>query len=164
MPLGKAGDRFPLPASGAYGKDGTMTCHLTTLELPGGSGTDIHDVTRQAAQAVHDSGVRSGLLTVHVPGSTGAVTTIEYEPGALADLKALLDELAPQEAEYAHDLAWRDGNGHSHLRAALMGPCLTVPVVEGKPALGAWQQIIVLDFDNKPRRRRVLLQVLGEAA
>lgn len=141
-----------------------MSCHTFTLELPGTTGTDIHDVTAQVAQAVDSSGVGSGLVTVHVAGSTGAVTTIEYESGCLADLRALLDRLAPQGANYEHELRWHDGNGHSHLRAALMGPSLTVPVLEGRPVLGTWQQIIVLDFDNKSRQRRVLVQVLGEEA
>jgi secondary thiamine-phosphate synthase enzyme len=141
-----------------------MSCHSVTLELPGSVDTDIHDVTRQVTHAVESSGVVSGLLTVHVAGSTGAVTTIEYESGCLADLKELLDRLAPQGAEYQHELRWHDGNGHSHLRAALMGPSLTVPILEGRPVLGTWQQIIVLDFDNKPRQRRVLVQVLGEEA
>jgi len=141
-----------------------MACHSVIIELPGGTGTDIHDVTAQVASAVADSKVRSGLVTVHVAGSTGAVTTIEYESGALADLQALLDRLAPQGADYAHEKRWHDGNGHSHLRAALLGPSLTVPVCEGRPLLGTWQQIIVLDFDNKPRQRRVMVQVLGEEA
>jgi len=141
-----------------------MACHSFTLELPGGGGTDIHDVTAQVARAVDESGVASGLVTVHVAGSTGSVTTIEYEPGCLADLRALLDRLAPQGADYAHEQRWHDGNGQSHLRAALMGPSMTVPVLEGRPVLGTWQQIIVLDFDNKPRQRRVLVQVLGEEA
>lgn len=141
-----------------------MSCHSVTLELPGSVDTDIHDVTRQVTHAVESSGVVSGLVTVHVAGSTGAVTTIEYESGCLADLKALLDRLAPQGADYQHELRWHDGNGHSHLRAALMGPSLTVPILEGRPVLGTWQQIIVLDFDNKPRQRRVVVQVLGEEA
>jgi secondary thiamine-phosphate synthase enzyme len=141
-----------------------MSCHSVTLELPGSVETDIHDVTRQVSHAVESSGVVSGLVTVHVAGSTGAVTTIEYESGCLADLKTLLDRLAPQGAEYQHELRWHDGNGHSHLRAALMGPSLTVPILEGRPVLGTWQQIIVLDFDNKPRQRRVVVQVLGEEA
>lgn len=141
-----------------------MSCHSFTLELSGSADTDIHEVTSQVAQAVASSGVGSGLVTVHLASSTCAVTTIEYEPGCVADLKTLLDRLAPQGAEYAHELRWHDGNGHSHLRAALMGPSLTVPVLEGRPVLGTWQQIVVLDFDNKPRQRRVLVQVLGEEA
>ena len=139
-----------------------MSCHSFTLELSGSADTDIHEVTSQVTQAVASSGVGSGLVTVHLASSTCAVTTIEYEPGCVADLKALLDRLAPKGAEYAHELRWHDGNGHSHLRAALMGPSLTVPVLEGRPVLGTWQQIVVLDFDNKPRQRRVLVQVLGE--
>ncbi len=138
-----------------------MACHFVTLELPGSADTDIHDVTSQVAEAVAQSGVREGLVTVHVAGSTGAVTTIEYESGALADLQALLERLAPAGGRYAHNERWHDGNGYSHLRAALMGPSLSVPVREGRPLLGTWQQIIVLDFDNKPRRRQVTIQVLG---
>lgn len=151
-----------MPLKGGYGKDVCMSCHSFTLELSGSADTDIHEVTSQVTQAVASSGVGSGLVTVHLASSTCAVTTIEYEPGCVADLKALLDRLAPQGAEYAHELRWHDGNGHSHLRAALMGPSLTVPVLEGRPVLGTWQQIVVLDFDNKPRQRRVLVQVLGE--
>lgn len=153
-----------MPLKGGCGKDVCMSCHSFTLELSGSADTDIHEVTSQVAQAVASSGVGSGLVTVHLASSTCAVTTIEYEPGCVADLKALLDRLAPQGAEYAHELRWHDGNGHSHLRAALMGPSLTVPVLEGRPVLGTWQQIVVLDFDNKPRQRRVLVQVLGEEA
>jgi secondary thiamine-phosphate synthase enzyme len=139
----------------------TSTVHLA---LPGSAGTDIHDLTGEVERAVRDSGVEQGLVTVHVPGSTGAVTTIEHEPGALADLKALLERLAPEGAHYAHDERWHDGNGYSHLRAALLGPSLTVPVADGRPLLGTWQQVIMLDLDNKPRRRQVVIQVMGEPA
>jgi secondary thiamine-phosphate synthase enzyme len=139
-----------------------MRCHLVNLELAGSAGTDIHDVTGAVNQAVAASGVTQGLVTVHVPGSTGAVTTIEYESGALADLRDCLERLAPADGQYAHNLRWHDGNGYSHLRAALLGPSLSIPVVEGRPVLGTWQQVVVLDFDNKPRRRRVVIQVLGD--
>ena len=138
-----------------------MACHLHQLELQGTAGTDIHEVTGQVRAAVAQSGLDQGLVTVHTPGSTAAVTTIEYESGCLSDLIRLLEELAPRDGEYAHNARWGDGNGYSHLRAALLGPSLCVPVVDGAPALGTWQQIVVLDFDNRARRRRVLIQVLG---
>jgi len=138
-----------------------MVITSKVLELAGTAATDIHEVTAQVARVVADSGVRQGLATVHVSGSTGAVTTIEHEPGACADLLRLLERLAPMDGEYAHNERWHDGNGYSHLRAALMGPSVSVPVVDGELALGTWQQIIVLDFDNKPRHRRVVVQVLG---
>ena len=139
-----------------------MVCHVEQLELAGSSGTDIHDVTPQVAQALASSGVRSGLATVHVPGSTAAVTTIEHESGVLEDLRAALERLAPREGHYAHNARWGDGNGYSHLRAALLGPSLSLPVLEGRLALGTWQQIVVLDLDNRPRKRRVVIQVLGQ--
>jgi secondary thiamine-phosphate synthase enzyme len=141
-----------------------MATSTVQLALSGSAGTDIHDLTGEVERAVRDSGVEQGLVTVHVPGSTGAVTTIEHEPGALADLEALLERLAPEGADYAHDERWHDGNGYSHLRAALLGPSLTVPVADGRPLLGTWQQVIMLDLDNKPRRRQVVIQVMGEPA
>lgn len=141
-----------------------LACHVQHLELESSSGTDIHDVTSQALAAVSQSGVGSGLLTVHTPGSTAAVTTIEYEPGVLEDLRAALERLALREAHYAHNACWGDGNGYAHVRAALLGPSLTVPIAGGKPLLGQWQQIVVLDLDNRPRKRRVVIQVMGEKA
>lgn len=138
-----------------------MVCHFSHLELMGSAGTDIHDVTSQVRNALAQSPVREGLVTVFAPGSTAAVTTIEHEPGALADLKACLERIAPAGGEYAHNAAWGDGNGYSHLRAALLGPSLCVPVQEGQMTLGTWQQIVVLDLDNRPRKRKVVVQVLG---
>jgi secondary thiamine-phosphate synthase enzyme len=141
-----------------------MGCHLETMELAGTAGIDLHEVTGLTQAVVARSGIRDGLATVHVAGSTGAVTTIEYESGALADLLDCLESLAPMDGFYKHNERWHDGNGYSHLRAALMGPSLSVPVTHGSLALGTWQQILVLDFDNKPRQRKVLIQVLGEAS
>jgi secondary thiamine-phosphate synthase enzyme len=108
------------------------------------------------------AGIASGWLLVFVPGSTGAVTTIEFESGCLEDLRRALERLAPRDGEYAHNLRWGDGNGYSHVRAALVGPSLNVPVHDGRPELGTWQQIVVCDFDNRPRRRRVLLELSGD--
>ncbi len=122
---------------------------------------DIHDLTPEARRFVRESGLSEGQLLVHVPGSTAGVTTIEYEPGVLSDLCRALAQIAPEDIPYEHDQAWGDGNGFSHVRAALMKPSLTVPVVGGELLLGTWQQIVLLDFDNRPRHRRVIFQVMG---
>ena len=118
---------------------------------------DIHDVTAQVRNAVRESGLRDGIVTVFCPGSTGTVTTIEYESGALHDLKQILDEIVPPDRDYRHHLRWGDDNGHSHVRAAMFGPSLTVPVVEGELTLGTWQQIVFIDFDTRARSRRLVL-------
>jgi secondary thiamine-phosphate synthase enzyme len=106
--------------------------------------------------------VREGTVTVFVSGSTAALTTIEYESGVLEDLKQAIARMAPEGIPYAHDRRWGDGNGYAHVRAALLGPSLAIPVVGGGLALGAWQQIVLLDFDNRARKREILLQILGE--
>jgi len=139
-----------------------MTVYRKILELDGTAGTDIHEVTGQVAAVAADSGLSRGSVLVFTPGSTAAVTTIEYEPGALSDLRRLLEELAPADGEYAHNQRWGDGNGYSHLRSALLGPSLTVPLEAGRLMLGTWQQVVVLDFDNRPRRRKVVVSVQGE--
>ena len=136
--------------------------HRSEFELHGTGETDVGDVTERVAATVVESGVQEGLCTGFVAGSTAAVTTIEFEPGVVEDLKRAIEKLAPRGEEYAHDAAWGDGNGYSHVRAALLGPSLTVPIAEGRLVLGTRQQIVVLDFDNRPRRRRDLVQVTGE--
>ena len=123
---------------------------------------DIQDITPQVEGAVGDSGLGSGLVTIFCPGSTGGLTTIEYESGVVADLQQIMDEIAPPGRDYRHHLRWHDDNGHAHVRAALVGPSLTVPFVEGRLTLGTWQQIVFLDFDTRPRSRQVVLQILGE--
>ena len=123
--------------------------------------TDVLDLTPKAGEFVATSGVRDGILIVFVPGSTAGVTTIEFESGALEDLKRALELVAPRDQDYEHNLRWGDGNGHSHVRAALMGPSLTIPVRGGRLDLGTWQQIVLCDFDNRPRMRQVHLQALG---
>ena len=105
--------------------------------------------------------MNDGLITLFCPGSTGALTAIEYEAGALRDLKDALEKIAPADASYHHDKRWGDGNGFSHVRAALMKPSLSIPLAAGKPTLGTWQQIVFIDFDNRPRRRDLVLQILG---
>ena len=123
---------------------------------------DMLDITGEVDAKVRDSGVTSGIVTIFCPGSTSAVTTIEYESGALADLKRVFDEIVPPDREYAHNLRWGDGNGHSHVRAALLGPSLSVPFVDGELQLGTWQQITYCDFDNRSRSRRLIVQIVGE--
>lgn len=122
----------------------------------------ILDITRQVAQEVAGSGLKDGTVTVFVPGSTGGVTTVEYESGLLADLQDLFDLLAPSNVHYQHNLRWGNGNGHAHVRASLLGASLTVPFVDKRLTLGTWQQIVFIDFDNRPRSRELVLQLMGE--
>jgi len=122
----------------------------------------MHDLTEQVCQIVARSKLQSGLVHIFSVGSTAAVGAIEFEPGLERDLPELLDRLIPPGREYGHEQAWHDGNGHSHLQATLMGPSLTVPLSEGRPMLGTWQQIIHLECDVRPRERTVIVTVLGE--
>lgn len=124
--------------------------------------TDIVDLTADVEDFISASGLKQGSVTLFVPGSTAALSTIEYESGALNDLKRAIERLAPENDTYEHNERWHDGNGYSHVRAALLGPSLHIPVVGGRMTLGTWQQIVLLDFDNRPRVRRVVLQVAGE--
>jgi secondary thiamine-phosphate synthase enzyme len=123
---------------------------------------NAHDVTGLVSKAVVDSGLASGIVTVFVVGSTAAVTTIEFEPGAVADFNRLLETLAPRHAGYRHHERWGDDNGSSHVRAALLGPALTVPFVDGALALGTWQQIMLIELDTRGRTRELVLQIVGE--
>jgi secondary thiamine-phosphate synthase enzyme len=126
-----------------------------------GDGT-IVDLTAAVRAILGSSGISDGQLIVFVPGSTGAVTTIEFEPGLLEDLPSLFERLVPSGVSYRHDLTWGDGNGYSHLRASLVGPSLAVPLAAGEMTLGTWQQIVFLEFDTKPRDRRVVVSIVGE--
>jgi secondary thiamine-phosphate synthase enzyme len=123
---------------------------------------EIVDITDQIQRLVESSKLRNGVVTLFVPGSTGALTTIEYEPGLLADFPLALERLAPKEASYEHDNRWHDGNGHSHIRASMIGPDLSVPFLDKKLALGTWQQIVFLELDVRPRDRTVIVQLVGE--
>ena len=123
---------------------------------------DTVDITPQVARHVGESGVNNGTVTVFVAGSTAGVTTIEYESGVLADLQRLWDRIAPTDIPYDHDRRWGDGNGYSHVRASLLGCSLVVPFADGRLTLGTWQQIVLVDFDNRPRSRQVVLQIMGE--
>ena len=123
---------------------------------------DLIDITAQVRQEVANSGVNSGTVTVFIAGSTAGVSTIEFEPGALSDLQSMWERIVPRNIAYQHDRAWGDGNGFSHVRASLLGPSLAVPFTNKTLALGTWQQIVVVDFDNRPRSRDVVLQIMGE--
>ena len=132
------------------------------LKLQSSGPGDIIDITAEIQQAVRQSGLNAGTVTTFVPGSTGGLTTIEYEPGLIEDLPAFFEKLIPSNISYQHDRTWGDGNGFSHLRAALIGPDITVPFAAGKLLLGTWQQVVFLEFDNKARSRGLILQIMGE--
>lgn len=133
-----------------------------TIELSTRGRCDIHNITDQVRDYVSSSGIESGTVTVFVPGSTGGLTTIEYEPGLLKDVPELMEKLIPSDRPYEHDKTWHDGNGFSHLRSALIGPDITIPFVSRKLTLGTWQQIVFLDFDNRSRQRKLIVQIIGE--
>ncbi|MBW2015653.1 MAG: YjbQ family protein [Deltaproteobacteria bacterium] len=126
------------------------------------AGTDIIDLTPQVMDRLRRSGIQMGAVTLFIPGSTAALTTIEYESGVINDLKKAIERMAPKDLHYEHNERWGDGNGYAHVRAALLGPSLHIPVVEGRLTLGTWQQIVLLDFDNRPRERHIIMQVSGE--
>lgn len=132
------------------------------LSFPTTAETDLIDITREVSQKIRESGIAEGSVLVFVPGSTAALTTIEYENGVVEDLREAIGRLAPEGVRYRHDTRWGDGNGYSHVRAALLGPSLSIPVIDGRPVLGTWQQVILCDFDNEPRNRRVVVQVTGK--
>lgn len=134
--------------------------HTTSISTKGQG--DAHDLTDAVGRAVAQSDVRSGIVIIFVGGSTAGITTIEFEPGAVADLSAVFEELAPRRADYRHHLRWGDDNGSSHVRAALLGPSLTVPFKDKQLLLGTWQQIALFEFDTRPRRRELVIQIIGE--
>lgn len=136
--------------------------HTAEIELETAGYCDITDITDRLKETIRNSGISSGIVTVFCPGSTGGLTTIEYEPGLKKDLPEFFEKIIPSNKSYHHDETWHDGNGFSHLRSALIGPDITVPFTSGKLALGTWQQVVFLDFDNKTRRRRLVLQIIGE--
>lgn len=123
---------------------------------------DIVNITPELEEAVRASGLHDGIATVFCPGSTGGITTVEYEPGLQKDLPEFMEQIIPSNRSYHHDETWHDGNGFSHLRSALIGPDITVPFAAGKLTLGTWQQVVFLDFDNKSRSRRLVVQIMGE--
>ena len=139
-----------------------MSVKTLSIQLTTGGNADMIDITSQVASTVSESGLGNGIVTIFSPSSTSGLTTIEYESGCLSDLRRLFDEIIPPNQPYAHNSRWGDGNGHSHVRAALLKPSLTVPFVSGRLTLGTWQQIIYVDFDTRPRRRELVAQVIGE--
>jgi secondary thiamine-phosphate synthase enzyme len=133
------------------------------IKVKTGGNCDIVDITEQVSNTIADSGVSNGTVTVFNVGSTAGITTTEYEPGLVHhDIAAAFEKIAPRAGRYKHKETWHDDNGHSHVRAALLGPSLSVPVVDGRLALGTWQQIVLVDFDTRPRTRTVVCQIVGE--
>ncbi|MEW5983147.1 MAG: secondary thiamine-phosphate synthase enzyme YjbQ [Acidobacteriota bacterium] len=139
-----------------------MTTSNRTVELETRGQGDVRDLTAALSGAIRDAGVKNGLATIFVVGSTAGITTLEFEPGVAADLDRAYERIAARRAEYQHHLRWGDGNGSSHVRAAMLGPSLTVPIVDGRPTLGTWQQAVLVEFDTGPRRRAIVIQLLGE--
>lgn len=139
-----------------------MTIATKIIQIRSKGEMDIINITEQVSAAINESNIENGIVTVFVSGSTAAVTTIEYEPGLVYDFPEMLSRVAPKGIQYKHDNTWHDGNGHSHVRASLIGPSLTVPVVHGKLSLGTWQQLVFLEFDTRSRNRNIILQLIGE--
>ena len=139
-----------------------MTVVTQDITLQSRGNCDIIDITSQVAKSVDKSGINNGTATLFIVGSTAGITTIEYEPNLLSDFKKMWDRVIPQNIPYEHDRTWGDGNGHSHVRASTLGASLTIPFVNKKLPLGTWQQIIFVDFDNRPRSRKIVIQMLGE--
>jgi secondary thiamine-phosphate synthase enzyme len=139
-----------------------MSVQTFPIRLSTQGQTEVRDITSAVREVIERSGLAAGTVTIFCPSSTSALTTIEFEPGCVEDLRRMFEELLPSGREYAHNAAWDDGNGHSHLRAALLGPSLTVPFTGGSMTLGTWQQIIFIDFDIRPRTRELIVQVMGE--
>jgi secondary thiamine-phosphate synthase enzyme len=139
-----------------------MAVKTHTLQFETRGNADVLDISRMVAEAVMESGLKNGIITVFCPSSTSGLTTIEYESGAVNDLRRLFDEIVDPDRHYEHNARWGDGNGHSHVRAAILGPSLTIPFTDRRLTLGTWQQIIYIDFDNRSRRRSLVAQVIGE--
>ena len=139
----------------------SYTVYSDTIRLSTKGFGDTIDISASVQAILEKSDIVNGLVTVFCQGSTGTITTIEFEAGVIRDLKTALEKIAPSNVPYEHDRAWGDGNGFSHVRAALMKPSISIPIVDGKMTLGTWQQIVFIDFDNKPRNRKIVAQVIG---
>ncbi len=139
-----------------------MSIATTTIQLSTRGHADIVDITDAVADAIKHTNLNNGIVTIFCPSATSALTTIELESGCLTDFRRLFDEIIPPERDYAHNARWGDGNGYSHIRASLLKPSITIPFIEKRLTLGAWQQIIYIDFDNRPRHRELVIQVMGE--
>jgi len=142
-----------------YKKIYFMAIKTSSIHVKTTGSTDICDITGEIAGIVEEFSPKNGFITLFISGSTAALTTLEYESGAVSDLKRAIERIAPKNLEYEHDNRWGDGNGYAHVRAALLGPSLTIPLVDSQMRLGTWQQIILCDFDNRPRTREILVQM-----
>lgn len=139
-----------------------MTAATKSFHINTKGETDILDITSYVSEEIQDSGIENGIVTVFVAGSTAGITSIEYESGVIQDLKDAIERIAPRNIPYKHDARWGDGNGFSHVRAALLGASFTVPLKNKRMLLGTWQQIVLIDFDNRSRSREIIVQILGE--
>ncbi len=140
-----------------------MTVVTKTIRLKSRGETDIIDITDKVSVCIEDSKVKDGIVTIFVPGSTAGLTTIEFESGLIRDTRQAFEIIAPRNGEYHHNLRWHDGNGFSHVRSAILGPSLSVPFSNKRLHLGTWQQIVFIDFDNRPRSRELIMQIIGES-
>ncbi len=138
-----------------------LKCVTQSIHVDLKTGCDIRNITNEVNKVIKDNKISTGIVNIFVIGSTGSVTTIEYEPGVVEDLKHAINTLAPIGLEYAHEKAWHDGNGHSHVQAALLGPCIAIPVFSGKMKLGTWQQVVAINHDNHPRNRKIEITITG---
>lgn len=138
----------------------TVITKIAQIETRGEN--DVIDITGQTSKALKESKLEDGIVTVFISGSTAAITTIEYEPGLIQDFPSMLSRIVPKDNEYQHDNTWHDGNGHSHVKASLIGPSMTIPFKDGNLMLGTWQQIVLLETDTRPRERKIILQIIGE--
>ncbi len=139
-----------------------MPIKTQTFQIKTRGFNDTHDITDKVQEFLESSNIAEGVVTVFVPGSTAGITTIEYESGVVEDLSRAIERLAPKDMEYRHNMRWGDGNGFSHVRASFLGPSLSVPFSAKRLLLGTWQQIVLIDFDNRPRSREVIVQIVGE--
>jgi secondary thiamine-phosphate synthase enzyme len=139
-----------------------MTVITKMIKINSKGENDMVDITDQTLKAIQESKLKDGIVTVFVSGSTGGITTIEYEPGLINDFPKMLNRIVPNDIEYEHDKTWHDGNGHSHVRASLIGPSLTIPFKDGNLILGTWQQIVFFELDTRSRERRITIQIIGE--
>jgi secondary thiamine-phosphate synthase enzyme len=139
-----------------------MPVQSFAIQIKTNGSTDIHDITPNVERILRNSTISNGIVTIFIPGSTAGITTIEYEPGVVNDFRKAIERIIPHTLQYDHDARWGDGNGYSHVRAALLGPSLSIPVIEGNLQLGTWQQIVLVDFDNRARNRDITVQIVGE--
>ena len=139
-----------------------MTVITKTAQIETRGENDVVNITGQTSKALEESKLQDGIVTVFISGSTAAITTIEYEPGLKQDFPRMLSRIVPTYIEYKHDNTWHDGNGHSHIKASLIGPSMTIPFKDGNLMLGTWQQIVLLETDTRPRQRKIILQIIGE--